>query len=233
MQIPVVPYQNPDIYIGSLRVQEPITVLTDFVFVAMCIYAFFKIKKSKEQKEITLYKYFFLVNGISTFVAAILGHAFLYHFGFEGKMYGWIGGILGIAFAQFGTLYHTRKTIGETTFKFLFYFVAIEIIASLICVLTIKSFVVVEIHSAFGLLLIVTLLEYIHYKKTKSVMSKFLMIGVVCAIISVICHVAKLAMSVWFNHMDLAHVFMTLCIYFMYKGINSILSNQSRIIEKK
>ncbi len=233
MQIPVVPYQNPDVYIGSLRVQEPITVLTDFVFVAMCLFAFFKIDTIKSQPEIKLYRYFFLVNGISTFVAAIIGHAFLYHFGFENKMYGWLGGILGMSFAQFGAIYHTRKTIGESVFKFLFCFNCLETIAAFICVLTIKSFVVVEVHSAFALLLMVTLLEYIHYRKTKSVMSKYLMIGVSFTVGAVICHAGKLAMSVWFNHMDLSHVFMTLSVYFMYKGVSRNLPSQLTITEKK
>jgi hypothetical protein len=233
MQIPVVPYQNPDVYIGSLRVQEPITVLTDFVFVAMCLYAFLKIDNIKSQPEIKLYRYFFLVNGVSTFVAAILGHAFLYHFGFEIKMYGWLGGILGMSFAQFGSLYHTRKTIGESVFKFLFYFNCLEIIAAFICVLTIKSFVVVEIHSAYSLLLMTTLLESIHYRKTKSAMSKYLIIGVGFLVGAVICHAGKLAMSVWFNHMDLSHVFMTLSVYFMYKGVSRSLPSELAMTKKK
>ncbi len=213
------PFQNPTVNFGALRVDEPITTITDFLLCAVCFFAFFKTKSVSNNKAINLYRWFFLLTGISTMLAAILGHAFLYYFGMDAKMYGWLFGILSISFAQFAAMYHTRNVIGETVFKRLVILNTIEVLIAFVVVFMAWSFVVVEIHSAYGLLLNVTVLEYINYKKTKSQLSINLIYGVGIAVLAVLCHVFKIAMSVWFNHMDLSHVFMTLSMYVMYKGV--------------
>jgi hypothetical protein len=214
----MIPFQNPTIYIGDLRIDEPITTLTDLLFIGVCFMAFFKTKNISNDKGLTLYRWFFLLTGASTLVAALIGHAFLYYFGVEAKIYGWVTGIFGTSFAQFAALYHVRKTIGESAFKGLLLLCCIEVIAAFVLVFAVWSFVVVEVHSAFGLVLIVTILENIHYKKTKSQLSLFMIYGVGVAVIAVLCHVFKLAASVWFNHADLSHIFMALSMYLMYKG---------------
>lgn len=212
------PFQNPTIYIGDLRIDEPITTLTDLFFIGVCFFAFFKTKHVSNDKGLTLYRWFFLLTGASTLVAALIGHAFLYYFGTDAKIYGWVTGIFGTSFAQFAALYHVRKTIGESVFKGLLILCFIEVITALVLVFVVWSFVVVEIHTAFGLVIMVTILENIHYKKTKSQLSLFMIYGVSVAVIAVLCHVFKLAASVWFNHADLSHIFMALSMYLMYKG---------------
>lgn len=215
------PFQNPTIYIGDLRIDEPITTLTDLLFIGVCFYAFFKTKHVATNVGPNLYRWFFLLTGASTLVAALIGHAFLYHFGVEAKIYGWVTGIFGTCIAQFAALYHTRKTIGEKVFKPLLILCYIEVITSVILTFVVWSFVVVEVHSAFVLLLMVTVLEYLHYKKTKSALSLNMIYGVGFAIVAVLCHVFKLAVSVWFNHADLSHIFMALSMYMMYRGVAS------------
>jgi hypothetical protein len=212
------PYQNPTIYIGNLRVDEPITTLTDLVFIGVCFFAFFKTKNISSDKGLNLYRWFFLLTGASTLVAALIGHAFLYYFGAEAKIYGWVTGIFGTCFAQFAALYHARKTIGEFTFKLLMAICVVEVLVAFIAVFKFWTFVVVEVHSAFVLVLMVTILEHINYKKTNSQLSLYMIYGVGVAIIAVLCHVFKLAFSVWFNHADLSHIFMALSMYLMYKG---------------
>jgi hypothetical protein len=46
-----------------------------------------------------------------------------------------------------------------------------------------------------------------------------MMMGVVLTVLAVVSHVGKLAISEWFNHMDLGHVLMALALYTMYTGI--------------
>ncbi len=215
----MVPYQNPDIYIGSLKIQEPITVLTDVLVAFVCVFAFIKTKTKQSTKGIELYRWFFLTTGISTLVSAIIGHAFLYQWNFNAKIFGWVAGIISIGFGQYAALYHTKKTIGEKMFNLLFWVNAIEICLALILNFVVFSFVVVEVHSAVGLICFVTVLEYINYKRTKSVLSKDMMIGVGIAVLAVLCHIFKLAVSVWFNHMDLSHIIIAIAVYTMYKGV--------------
>jgi hypothetical protein len=222
----MIPFQNPTIYIGDLRVDEPITTITDLLFIGVCFIAFFKTKHVAHEKAANIYRWFFLLTGASTLVAALIGHAFLYHFGVESKIYGWITGIFGTCLAQFAALYHTRKTIGENVFKALLVVCYLEVIVAIILTFVVWSFVVVEVHSAFVLVLIVTILESIHYKKTKSALSLNMIYGVGIAVIAVLCHVFKLAYSVWFNHADLSHIFMALSMFMMYRGVAQFNPNK-------
>ena len=224
------PYQNPTIYFGSLRIDEPITTLTDFLFIGVCFFAFYKTKDLSKDTSLNLYRWFFLLTGASTIIAALMGHTFLYYFGAEAKIYGWFTGLFGTSFAQFAALYHARKSISPFVFKLLFVICMLEVIAAFILVFVVWSFVVVEIHSAFALVLIVTILEFINYKKTKSTLSLYMIYGVGVAIIAVLCHVFKIAFSVWFNHMDLSHVFMAISMYLMYKGASLYQSQETDLV---
>jgi hypothetical protein len=215
------PFQNPTIYLGGLRIDEPITTVTDFLFIGVCFYAFAKTKHLSSHKGVNLYRWFFLLTGLSSLVAALIGHAFLDYFGFEAKIYGWVTGIISISFAQFAALHHTRSSISQTAFKTLQAINYLEIIAASILLFVIYSFTVVEIHTAYSLVINVTILECIHYKKTKSLLSKNMIIGVGIAVLAVMCHIFKIAFSVWFNHLDLSHIFMALSMYMMYRGVVS------------
>ena len=230
MYCKMVPFQNPTIYIGDLRIDEPITTLTDMLFIGLCFFAFFKTKDVTSDKALNLYRWFFLLTGVSTIVAAFVGHTFLYYFGQEAKIYGWFTGLFGTSFAQFAALYHTRNSISKSLFKTLIVICSIEVVAAFVSVFAFWSFVVVEVHSAFGLVLIVTILENIHYKKTKSQLSLFMIYGVGVAVLAVLCHVFKLAFSVWFNHMDLSHIFMAISMYLMYKGASLYQSSEPELV---
>lgn len=223
----MVPYQNPTIYPGGVRVDEPITVLTDLLVVAVCVFGFFKTRSPQQSAAIKLYRWFLLVTGISTFVSAIIGHAFLYCFDFNAKIFGWITGIASVIFAQFAAIYHSRKHFSESTVKLLIWANSIEIIAAFILLFVYFTFVIVEIHSALGLLLVVVPLETIHYKRTLSPLSKGMLTGIAIAVLAIICHIFKLAVSVWFNHMDLSHIIMAIGIFAMYKGISATIKQEN------
>lgn len=211
--------QNPSIDFFGLQIDEPVSTITDLIVAAVGIMGFFKTSSKQNEKHISYYRYFFLFTGVSTLFAAILGHAFNYRFGFEAKIPGWILGILGVGFAQLAVLYNTRDIIGNRFFKPLLIINYVEVISVLILIVVLRSFVLVEIHSAFGLLFMVTVLEIINYRKTKSPLSKNMVWGVVLAVTAVICHISKLAFSEWFNHLDISHLFMALSLYVMYKGV--------------
>lgn len=215
----MVPFQNPSVYIGGLRIDEPITTLTDFLFAAVCLFAYFNTKEHSHLKGPNLYRWFFFGTGISALISALMGHAFLYRFGFGAKIIGWEANAIGASVAQFAAMYHARSSISEITFKRLLLINYLEVIAALVLTAIIFSFVVVEIHTAYGLLGMVTVLESIHYKKTRSVLSRNMLIGVGIAVLAVLVHIFKLAISVWFNHLDLSHIIMCIAMYMMYRGV--------------
>lgn len=215
------PWQNPSIELFGLRVDEPVTVITDVLVAAMGFIAYLNTASVTNNRSFTLYRYFFLFTAISTFVAAFVGHAFAYYIGFEYRMIGWVFGIIGVAFAQFAALYHTKESIGQKIFSVVKIISIVEIPVIAVILATKRTFTVVEIQAAFGLVIVVTVLESIHYSKTKSVFSLNMMFGIGLTVAAVVCHVGKLAISKWFNHMDLGHILMFLSLYVMYKGLKS------------
>ena len=217
----MIPFQNPTIHIGGLRIDEPITVLTDLIFCAVCFYAYYKSKHISNIKAIKLYSLFFLTTGISTLIAALIGHAFLYHFGKDAKIYGWVLGIFSISFSLFAVLNHTKSIIGNKNYKTLRNLSYLEILFSLICTFYYWSFIVVIIHTTFSFLFMVVPLEYLKYKKTKSLLSLYIIYGVGFMLIAAFCHLLKLSFGIWFNHLDVSHVFMTLSVYSMYFGVKN------------
>ena len=75
---------QPSIEILGIRVDEPITTLTDLFVAAMCIYAFFKLNKIPVQNKMHTYlKVYFISMGIATTVGGIVGHGFLYLFDYN------------------------------------------------------------------------------------------------------------------------------------------------------
>ena len=221
------PYQNPTIYIGNLRIDEPITAVTNLIFAGLCLFAFLNTKEQRYFVGPNLYRWFILAIGVSAVIAAFIGHGFLYYFGLQAKIYGWEANVIGVAFAQTAAIYHTRPSIKESLFKQLLIISYVQIGCALILTYAIFSFVVVEINSAISLLLIVSLLEGIHYKKTKSVLSKYMLIGVGVTILAVLVHIFKLAISVWFNHLDLSHIIMCGSIYCFYRGVKLNTNSKS------
>lgn len=215
----MIPFQNPTIWLGNIRIDEPITTLTDILFVTVCIYTFIKTKNKSNALGVNLYRYFFLITGFSTLISALIGHAFLYYFGLKGKCISWEINILSVSIASFAAIYHTRNTIHKKLFIFLILINLLETLYALIFTGMYPTFVIVEIHSAFCLLIMVTILESRYYHQTKSKISKHLLLGVTIAILAVLVHIFKLAISNWFNHMDLSHIIMCISVYVMHKGI--------------
>ena len=223
------PYQNPSIEIFGLRVDEPVTTGTDIIVALIGIFGYFKIASAPGEKHVKLYSYFFLGTGICTLIAGLTGHAFLYRFDteVEGKMIGWSTGIIGTCFAPFAALYHNRNWIGEKVFKTLLIICYVEIVISEIILFLHPHFLVVVAHSTFGLLFILTTLEFINYRRTGSKLSLNLLYGIANCVIAVLFNLTKFSISKWFNYLDLSHIFMGLSLYFMIKGVLTEQRNNS------
>lgn len=211
--------KNPTIYLGSLRIDEPVTTLTDLVVAFVGIGAFLRTRSSGYTGGMNLYRWFLLVTGISTGVSALLGHAFSYAVGPGFKLAGWILGMASVILAQFAALVHTRPVLKETTYKTLVAINLLEMVLALVVLLIMRTFLAVEIHSAFGLLIVATSLEAFYFSKIRSAFSRYFITGVGLSIVAVSCHLLKLAISPWFNHLDLSHVFMALALLTMYSGL--------------
>ena len=70
---------QPSIDILNLRIDEPITAITDVLLAVICLYAFVGIGKHHPAGRMRNYlRFYFLILGMGALTGGLLGHAFLY-----------------------------------------------------------------------------------------------------------------------------------------------------------
>lgn len=94
----------------------------------------------------------------------------------------------------------------------------IELSTFIIITFSTLYFFFVEVHSAYGLLFIVTSFNIVVYRKTKSEASKLFLIAVSISAISAVIFMNEWGFSKWFNHYDISHIFMSISAFIFYKG---------------
>ena len=78
------------------------------------------------------------------------------------------------------------------------------------------NFRFVELHSAFGLLVINTPLHLYVYWKTRGEGSKYMLIALSFAITSALFFMNEWSFHKWFNYLDMSHTLMAFGAYFFY-----------------
>lgn len=209
---------QPDIYIGSLRIQEPTVSLTSFVVTAFAIIGFYKTRHAGNDSWIRLYRWFILFTGFACLFGGSLGHAFNYKFGIEAKFPSWITSMVAVAFGAQAALIRAKAYIGKA-YNLLTALNIVQLVAFITVAVWFKNFVLVEIHSAVGLVLFVVLLEYLIYRRRQSKFSLAVMSGVGMLVFAVVFHILKISVTQWFTYFDFGHVFMILCLYCVWRGI--------------
>ena len=80
------------------------------------------------------------------------------------------------------------------------------------------NFFFVEIHSAYGLLVVVGSFSTFVYVKTRSKGSKLFLIAVAFCAISGLIFMNEWGLHKWFNHFDISHILMAIAAYIFYRG---------------
>ena len=77
---------QPSIYFLGLRIDEPVTTVTDLIVSAVCFYAFYQLHRIPLKNKVHWnLKYYFLSMGMATLIGGVIGHGFLYLFSFAWK----------------------------------------------------------------------------------------------------------------------------------------------------
>ncbi len=209
---------QPDIAIFGLRVQEPVTAFTDLVVAGVCYYAFYKLNKLKsKERYIVYFKYFFLTMAVSTTLGALVGHAFLYAFGFIWKTPGWVAGMCSVAFMERAAIMQARSIMKPGISNLFAYLNIVELIAFIFIAFYTLNFFYVEVHAAYGLL-VVFLFEWFINNKRKDVGSKLFLIGIAVSAFAAVVHISRFSIHDWFNYNDISHVFMATGAFIFYLG---------------
>lgn len=223
--------EQPAIEILGLQINEPVTTLTDLVVSAVCFFAFYRLVKIPLKNKIHLYlKYYFLTMGLATAIGGLIGHGFFYLFSFGWKLPGWLTSMFSIALVERAAIEYARPLIDNKLGIFFKWLNIIELTVFVIITFSTLNFFFVEVHSAYGLLVVVTGFNFLVFKKTRSKGSKLHLIGVGFSAISALIYMNEWGISKWFNHYDISHMFMAVAAYFFYIGAMEIINNP---LEKK
>lgn len=210
---------QPSIFLGNLRIDEPITAGTDVLVALVSWYAWYGLRKLPRDKISYFIRWFFFLMGTATFLGGILGHAFVYFFGFWGKVPGWLISMFGIMLLERAFIFYTEPLMKPGWVRFFYYFNIGELLIFMSLAVLTQNFHFVEYHTAYGLLVVVFGFTIFNWRKGRH--NRFLQYafaGVGLAIGAAVVFTFRLSFSPWFNHSDISHVLMALTAWIFYRG---------------
>ncbi|NJN26336.1 MAG: hypothetical protein HC819_10335 [Cyclobacteriaceae bacterium] len=212
-------HPQPSVEWLGIRIDEPVTTFTDLLVSLVCFYAFYKLNRiALKHKVHWNLKYYFLSMGIATLVGGLIGHGFLYLFSFAWKLPGWLTSMFSIALLERASIMFAKPLIKPSVGNFFAWMNLIELATFVIVTFYTLNFFFVEVHSAYGLLVIVTSFNLFVYYKTKNQASKTFLIAVAISSVSALIFMNEIGIGPWFNHYDISHTLMACSAYVFYRG---------------
>lgn len=204
------------IYIGSIAVHEPMTVFTDYIITILSLGFFFRIP-TVDNAAVRNWRLFFLFMALSTGIGSNSHAFFAVHEGLAYKSI-WLPmqvlNAFAVYFAQQATLQSVLKNAeSRNAWKWSY---VVQLIIYIIILMIVQKFVVTIIDNALGLIPIMVL----HFTaKEKEPYYKYIGYGIVISFITAIVHGFKLSLCAYFNFNDIAHVFIMISLYVMFRGV--------------
>lgn len=216
---------QPSIFPFGVRIDEPVTTLTDLVISAICFYAFFALRKKKvSHKVYYLIQGYFLCIGFSTLLGGIIGHGFLYAFTPQWKFPGWAISMVGINLIERVMLAFSKSFIKPVYARFFSWVNIVELLVFAYLTFTTLDFAYVEIHTAYGLMVFVMGFSLYHYfKGNHSEMMRYFIWAVLAVIVAFFFFITKFGLGIWFNYMDISHLFLAFSAWLFYKGASVMM----------
>jgi len=221
-------YLQPSVEILNVRVDEPVTSLTDLVLAAICFYAFFRINKIDVAGRIKIYfKYYFLLLGIGALTGGLLGHAFLYRIAEGWKLVSWVCTLSTVILLASALMDIARPFLKPGISKTITMVNALIFIIALILTLWSGAFAPVKYYMIFGMVVLVGYLSSVVYRETKNRGVLVLMGAVGVGIFSAVVFSFEWGFSPWFNHRDVSHMILIISAYILYRGASQIMNDST------
>jgi len=218
---------QPSIELLNLRIDEPITVLTDMLIAFICFYAFFRIRKIEYMGRVKWYfKYYFLMLGLGTVSAGIFGHAFQYRLSEEWKLLSWVLTLGSVALIAHALVEVAKPLVRPGIFRFISLFNMLVFIIALFYTMWTLAFSPVKYYTIYGMLVIVGSFSYYIFRRTGSRGMLFLLAAVVVGFFASVIFSYQWGLSPWFNHKDISHVILSFSVIAFYKGAALIMTVQ-------
>jgi hypothetical protein len=215
--------EQPSIFLWGIEIQEPVTSLTDILVGVACVYAYIlHTRQGRKEKAFRYFRWFFITTGVATILAGILGHALFYASGIWLKAPGWIISMLGVMFIERGSIAHASPLLNPKLEKFFKAINVVELLTFMTLTFYFMDFRFVQLHTFYGLVVVVFAFEaYILYKTSQKPI-RWLLASILSMVCCAVVYIAEWSIHPFFNHADLAHVFMLISVILAYKGISRL-----------
>ncbi len=210
---------QPSIEFFGLTIMEPMVTFTDLWITGVCVYAFVRLVKQNRKGKVHQYiRWYFLIMAVATFLGGILGHALQDVVGLSWKLPGWLISMLAVMSIERASIMHARPVISASFGKFLEIANVIELLIFAVLAFSTLNFFYIQVHSAYGLALIVLPLHFLVYWRTRNEGSRIFFLTVIFSTLAAFFYTSEIGLHPWFNHLDLAHTVMAISMYLFYRG---------------
>ena len=160
---------QPSIEIFDITIMEPMVTFTDLWITSVCVYAFIKLVKLDKKGKVHEYiRWYFLIMAVATFLGGVLGHAFQYAVGLSWKLPGWLISMIAVMAIERASIMHAQPVINDKFGKFLEVANVVEMLIFAVITFTTLNFFFIQVHSAYGLGLVVLPLHFLVYWRTRN-----------------------------------------------------------------
>lgn len=206
--------KQPEIEWLGIRIQEPVTCITDVLIGLVCFYAWYRLRKANgKQAKFKLLEYYFISMGVATMAGGLIGHGFLYLFNDYWKLLGWYTSMLSVGLIERSSIKHAIHLIKPKTGKFFLILNWIELAAMMALTAYTLHFKFVEFHSLYGFLVVVFGFHFYVWRKTGDRGSKMILWSIAVLAGAVYIFNAPVILHEFFNHRDFAHILMAIGSY--------------------
>ena len=217
---------QPSVFFWGIRLDEPVTTATDLFISFVCFYAFSKLGRIARKQPLDQYlRFYFLSMGIATAIGGIIGHGFLHYFSFGWKLPGWVTSMLSIALLERASIEQARKLISRKLGRALAILNIFELGTFMALTFFTLNFFFVEVHTTYGLLVVVGSLNTYIYYKTRDPGSRIFLVAVGFSALGALVFLSEWSIHKWFNYYDLSHVLLTVAAILFYRGSRVIISS--------
>ncbi len=214
---------QPSIEIFDITIMEPMVTFTDLWITSVCLYALTKLVKLNKKGKVHQYmRWYFGIMALATFFGGILGHAFQYAVGLSWKLPGWLISMLAVMAVERASIMHAQPVINDKFGKFLEVANVVELLTFAVITFSTLNFFFIQVHSAYGLGLVVLPLHFLVYWRTRNEGSRFFFQTVLFATLAAFFYTSEIGIHKWFNHLDVAHTVMAISMYFFYRGARNL-----------
>jgi len=130
--------------------------------------------------------------------------------------------MLAVMAIERASIMHAQPVINDKFGKFLEVANVVELLTFAVITFTTLNFFFIQVHSAYGLGLVVLPLHFLVYWRTRNEGSRIFFLTVLFATLAAFFYTSEIGLHTWFNHLDVAHTVMAISMYCFYRGARKL-----------